>query len=935
MWTTPYVDPTSLASARLTLHWASQLVALSGSNLLAAKSDHSHTNLGWAPNLRAIVGRELPAGICVGLQVPKLELFVLQGGDIRATLVLDGQTLETARAWLRSALAGALQLEVPELEWLDHEMPAHPVSAGAPFACEGREEALEELARWLSNANDTLEQFVRGNDRASPVRLWPHHFDVATLLSLVEDDQDAKSVNIGFSLGDTAYGEPYAYVSPWPYPENRSSLPSLSHGHWHTEGFFAAVFTASNLLASGAEAQTERIDDFLLQATNAARTMLGFPPAPKKRVKLAWHKAAEADELQEGRVKSVNAGHRGVCLTRFQGCYAALTNKCPHQGGPLGEGSIEKGWLRCPWHGWDFHPLTGQSPEGLDDGLETFPVEVRSDGVYVGVRPEAPHVKDASDVMAETFGNWGVRWVFGMVGHSNLGLADALRRRVNAGAMGYIGVRHEGAAAFAVSAYGKLTGRPAACLAIAGPGATNLLTGLWDANVDRAPAIALTGQVQTQVLGRGAFQEIDLKAAYGGVARFTATVLHDSNFAELANLACKNAILGRGVAHLIYPDEVQTVPSPNTDAGSPEGRLPDLHTAPAKGSLDAAVERLEAAKRPVIIVGHGARFSMHAIVSFAEEFGIPVITTFKGKGQISDQHPLACGVLGRSGTPVASWFMNEADLLLVLGASFSNHTGIASYKSIIQVDFEAEALGRRHPVTVPVLGEVGVTVEQLRLALTNAHPTFEDQRTEVAARWDIWRKEKRRRLSDDMQHGLNSAVVFDALARNTPANAIIAVDVGNNAYSFGRYFESREHTILMSGYLGSIGFALPAAMGAWVATQEDDPRFAGRKVVSVSGDGGLGQYLADFTTWLKYGMNITHVVLNNGELGKISKEQRSGGWDVWETSLHNPNFAKFAEVCGGLGIRVESPTELDDALQRAMTHEGPALVEIVTDALLF
>ena len=159
------------------------------------------------------------------------------------------------------------------------------------------------------------------------------------------------------------------------------------------------------------------------------------------------------------------------------------------------------------------------------------------------------------------------------------------------------------------------------------------------------------------------------------------------------------------------------------------------------------------------------------------------------------------------------------------------------------------------------------------------------------------------------------------------------VDVGNNTYSFGRYFEVREQSVLMSGYLGSIGFALPAAMGSWAATQSQ-PEFAGRPVVSVSGDGGLGQYAMELTTAVKYGMDITHVVMNNSELGKISKEQRAADFDVWQTSLHNPSFAAFAELCGAKGIRVTSLDELDAALADALAHDGPALVEVITDPLL-
>jgi thiamine pyrophosphate-dependent acetolactate synthase large subunit-like protein/nitrite reductase/ring-hydroxylating ferredoxin subunit len=645
---------------------------------------------------------------------------------------------------------------------------------------------------------------------------------------------------------------------------------------------------------------------------------------------LVWERVLEPEELPDDRVTAVTCHHRTVCMTHFEGEYAALDNRCPHQGGPLGEGSIENGMLRCPWHGWDFHPSTGRPPGGFDDGVDTFPVEVREDGVYVGFPPESEPVRTVSDVMAETLVEWGVRWVWGMVGHSNLGLAEALRRQEARGRLRYFGIRHEGAAAFAASAYGKLTGRPAACFSIAGPGATNLLTGLWDANVDRSPVLALTGQVDTQVLGPGAFQEVDLRAAYGQVAQWSQTVLPTSRHAELVNLACKSAILNRGVSHLIFPDEVQTLDVGGAKPGGPQGRLPAREIQPPKEALDRASELLAAARRPVIVVGHGARFEMESVVTLAERLGCPVITTFKGKGIIGDSHPLAGGVLGRSGTPVASWFMNESDLLLVFGASFSNHTGITPKIPTIQVDFDPMILGKFHAVTVPVWGEIGVTA-RLLLERMDGRAGAEDRRSEISERWSIWREEKRLRETDDRGRGLGAAAVFAAMNRHVPPDAIMPVDVGNNTYSFGRYFECERQSVLMSGYLGSIGFAYPAALGAWAATQESDPRFHGRPVVSVSGDGGFGQYMAELTTAVKYSMTITHVLLNNGELAKISKEQRSADYDVWQTELSNPDFAEYARLCGALGIRVEKLEDLDAALERVLGHDGPSLVEVITD----
>ena len=649
-----------------------------------------------------------------------------------------------------------------------------------------------------------------------------------------------------------------------------------------------------------------------------------------------WQKVAERDELPEGRVKAVTVGTRTLALVHYDGQYAAMDNRCPHQGGPLGEGAIEQGvdgkcWLRCPWHGWDFDPLTGRPPGGHEDtGQALFPVDVRDDGVYVAVETTVPHATTVTDVMAQTMVNWGVTRVFGMVGHSNLGLADALRRQTSAGKLGYIGIRHEGAAAFACSGYAKLTGRPAACLTIAGPGATNLLTGLWDAKVDRAPVIALTGQVDVQVLGPGAFQDIDLHSAFEAVARFSQPVLRGSDHAELMNQACKTALVERDVAHLVFPDNVQTIPSPDGQPGSPDGRLGQQTVAPDAASSDAALAAIAASERPLIVVGYGARDAMAPIISLAERLRAPVVTTFKAKGQIPDQHPNAAGVLGRSGTPIASWFMNECDLIVAMGASFSNHTGIERKKPIVQVDYEPMQLGKFHPVAYPVLGEVGRTASLWLEALPQTIAAF-DQREELAARWQAWRAEKASRANDDRGRGLNSASVFAALTAAAPHDAVIAVDVGNNTYSFGRYFECVGQRVLMSGYLGSIGFSLPAAIGAWCATQDFD-EFAGRKVISVSGDGGFGQYLAEVTTLAKYDMDVTHVLLNNHELGKISKEQRAGEWDVWATDLHNPDFAAYAQLCGLHAVRVTSRDQLAGALADAIGHPGPALVEIMTDA---
>jgi len=638
-----------------------------------------------------------------------------------------------------------------------------------------------------------------------------------------------------------------------------------------------------------------------------------------------WMRVGRTDDFAAGRVHAVQAGDRSVALVRLDDGWFAVDGRCPHQGGPLTEAHLEDSCVRCPWHGYDFDVRSGQGV-GNREKVETFTVRDTDGWLEIEV-PEPERSRwTMSHVIAETMVAWGIDTVFGMVGHSNLGMAEALRVMEARDKIRFVGIRHEGAAAFACSGYAKTSGRPAACLSIAGPGATNLLTGLWDAKVDRVPVLALTGQVNTQVLGPGAFQEIDLASAFEAVSRFSQTVLPGSDPAELTTLALKHATVERDVSHLILPDEVQVLDAGRRAPGRPDGRVSQTAITPPAQPVDHALYRLGRSKRPVIIVGNGARDGIDDVVALAEALSAPVLTTFKAKGLISDAHPLAAGVLGRSGTPVASACMNEADLLLVFGASFSNHTGITTGKPIIQVDFDRAMIGKFHAVDEAVWGDVAVTARRLRERLPASGPRV-DQRPEVAERKARWNEEKRQREAQDRGHGINSAIIFRTLTAAVPDDAVIAVDVGNNTYSFGRYFECARQTVIMSGYLGSIGFAFPAAMGAWAAAP-------GRRIVSISGDGGFGQYMSELMTAVKYGMRITHVLLNNGELAKITKEQRDGHWPVWQTGLHNVPFAEYARLCGAEGIRVERADELPSAFERALAADGPSLVEVIADPML-
>jgi thiamine pyrophosphate-dependent acetolactate synthase large subunit-like protein len=528
------------------------------------------------------------------------------------------------------------------------------------------------------------------------------------------------------------------------------------------------------------------------------------------------------------------------------------------------------------------------------------------------------------DQVVDLMTTWGINTVFGMVGHSNLGLADAFYRAEKKGNLKYFGIRHEGAASFAASGYAKLTSNPAACFSIAGPGATNLLTGLWDAKVDRVPILALTGQVNTQVLGPGAFQELPLEKVFESVSNWSQTILKGENATELMALAIKHAIVNRDVAHLVFPDEVQTYPATNeVEPIVKEKRISTDSIQPSVDILAQAVETINSSNNPAIIIGNGARKYRDKLIELAEKIDAPLITTFKAKGTIPDSHQLACGVLGRSGTPVSSASMVRSDLLIVFGASFSNHTSINQKRTTIQVDFDRITLGKFHNVDFPIWSEIGLALDYF---ISKVEVKERPQRRDyIARKWKKWREDKDKRSKTYDQSGrIPNAEIMRILSKVIPEDAIITVDVGNNAYSLGMYFESKKQHFLMSGYLGSIGFAFPAAMGAWAAVGSS------RKIIAVAGDGGFGQYMTEFTTAVKYGMDITLILLNNNELGKITREQKSGNFHVWQTSLVNPNFAEFAISCGGMGIRVEQAGDVEDAVKKSILHEGPSIVEIMS-----
>lgn len=528
--------------------------------------------------------------------------------------------------------------------------------------------------------------------------------------------------------------------------------------------------------------------------------------------------------------------------------------------------------------------------------------------------------RTVSEVIIEQLSKWGVEYVFGLPGTSCLGLVDALRSHQK---VRFVRVRHEEVAALMASAYAKLTGKVGVCLSIAGPGATNLVTGLYDAKMDRAPVLALTGQVKLQYIGPGSFQEIDQDALFDPISVFNKTVASPQQTVELVTLALKHAITDRGVSHLSIPNDVQKQPL-EMEIKPIVGRIPNFAIEPSQPLLEKALDLIDRSKHPVIIAGWGARGQGKDLLKLAEKIAAPIATTFRGKGIIPENQTLCVGVLGKTGTPVARKIVNQADLLLVLGSSFSEQTSIPPLPTI-QVDIDPINLGKTSPVRIPIWANITTVLPNL---IDKVKPKDTGQiladLIEVKKRW----QKQLEKESDPRKTPIRPPYIMRVLQDLIDSEAIISLDVGDNGFWLGRNFTMSRQTLLMSGYLATMGFGLPGALVAKLVTP-------GRQVICVTGDGGFSQVMGDFLTAVENNLTIVVVILNNKELAMISTEQKMENYPKYATELKNLDFSEYAKSCGGVGFKVRRPEDLRATVEHAFETNRPTIIDIETDPRRF
>src|SRR5579871_616005 len=534
-----------------------------------------------------------------------------------------------------------------------------------------------------------------------------------------------------------------------------------------------------------------------------------------------------------------------------------------------------------------------------------------------------------ADVMAERLIDWGVRVIFGLPGDGINGIMEALRKRQDR--LTSVQVRHEEAAAFMACAYAKYTGRLGVCLATSGPGAIHLLNGLYDAKMDGAPVLAITGQTYHDLLGMRYQQEVDLLSLFKDVAVFDQQLMGAAHAHALVDAACRAALADRGVAHITCPIDFQ---EQSVDADEPSKKNVEHHTSdvwrppivvPCGADLAAAADIINAGKKTVILAGQGALGAGDELERVADLLGAPIVKPLLGKAVVPDDSPFTTGGIGLLGTEPSEVAMEECDTLLMVGTSFPYMEFYPKPDGCrgVQIDRDPARLGLRFPIDVGLCGDAKATLQALTPHL---HARSDRSFLEAAqAGMTKWRERMQVRAHRD-DTPLKPQVVADALNTLLADDAIISTDSGTITTWVARYVEiKRGQLFSCSGNLATMAPGLPYTIAAQVA-------YPGRQCVAFVGDGGFTMLMGEFATAVKYRLPIKVVIIKNNVLGMIKWEQMVFlGNPEYGVSLEPIDFVKYAEACGGIGFRCEKPDEVTSALEAMMLADGPALCEAIVD----
>lgn len=530
----------------------------------------------------------------------------------------------------------------------------------------------------------------------------------------------------------------------------------------------------------------------------------------------------------------------------------------------------------------------------------------------------APTVGDA---LVEALATAGVRRIYGIVGDSLNPITDAIHRHQE---IEWVHVRHEESAAFAAGAEAQLTGELAVCAGSCGPGNLHLINGLFDAHRSMAPVLAIASHIPSTEVGLGYFQETHPDQLFRECSHYCELISNPTQMPRVLQSAIQYALTRRGVAVIVLPGDVASQQAPANMAAHPVV-VANPVVRPNDSDLRKLASLLNESSKITLFCGCGCAGAHDELIELADRLKSPIGFAFRGKEWIDYDNPFAVGMSGLLGWGAAYNAMHECETLLLLGTDFPYRDFIPTRPKIAQVDIRAERLGRRATLELGLCGDIRATIEALL-------PLLEPKTDRSFLDAMLKQHEKaERKLRSGIENGsvqtpIHPGFVASVIDELADQDAVFTADTGMCCVWAARYLSASKGRRLIGSFVhGSMANALPQAIGAQAA-------FPGRQVVSLSGDGGFAMLMGDILTLGQQNLPVKIVIFNNHSLGMVHLEMEVAGMSPFGCNLTNPNFAAVAHALGMLGIRVENPADVRTALEQALAHPGPAVVDIVTDA---